>query len=161
MFVQSLRMTQRDWRAAELRFLLVALIVAVAALSSVGFFVDRMRAGLNRDANRLLGADLLINADQPISPAWRTEAQRRGLVLAETIVFPSMALAGEGDKARSQLASIKAVTPGYPLRGSLKVTRRIDTDTDGADAGSSTREIPQPGTVWVEPNLLSVLNVTV
>ena len=161
MFVQSLRMTQRDWRAGELRFLLVALIVAVAALSSVGFFVDRMRAGLNRDANRLLGADLVINADQPISPAWRTEAQRRGLVLAETIVFPSMALAGEGDKARSQLASIKAVTPGYPLRGSLKVTRRIDTDTDGADAGSSTRETPQPGTVWVEPNLLSVLNVTV
>ena len=52
MFVQSLRMTQRDWRAGELRFLLVALIVAVAALSSVGFFVDRMRAGLNRDANR-------------------------------------------------------------------------------------------------------------
>ena len=47
MFVQSLRMTQRDWRAGELRFLLVSLIIAVAALSSVGFFVDRMRAGLN------------------------------------------------------------------------------------------------------------------
>ena len=57
MFIQSLRMTARDWRAGELRFLLVALIVAVSALSSVGFFIDRMRAGLNRDAHQLLGAD--------------------------------------------------------------------------------------------------------
>ena len=38
-------LTARDWRAGELRFLLVALIVAVSALSSVGFFIDRMRAG--------------------------------------------------------------------------------------------------------------------
>ena len=108
MLVQSLRMMLRDWRAGELRFLLVALIVAVASLSSVGFFVDRMRAGLNRNANQLLGADLVINADQPVNTAWRAEAQRRGLQLAETVAFPSMALAGEGDDARSQLASIKA-----------------------------------------------------
>src|SRR5260221_306048 len=52
-FLQSLRMTQRDWRAGELRFLLIALIVAVASLSAVGFFVDRMRAGLSRDAHKL------------------------------------------------------------------------------------------------------------
>ncbi len=37
MFQQALRMTLRDWRTGELRFLLIALIVAVAALSSVGF----------------------------------------------------------------------------------------------------------------------------
>ena len=60
MLIQSLRMTARDWRAGELRFLLVALVVAVSALAAVGFFVDRMRAGLNRDARQLLGADLLV-----------------------------------------------------------------------------------------------------
>src|SRR5476649_697831 len=102
MFLQALRMTQRDWRAGELRFLLVALIVAVAALASVGFFVDRMRTGLNRDAHQLLGADVVVAADQPINPAWRAEAQRRGLQLAETVSFPSMAIAGDGDRAASQ-----------------------------------------------------------
>ena len=66
MLIQSLRMTARDWRAGELRFLLVALVVAVSALAAVGFFVDRMRAGLNRDARQLLGDDLLVNADQPL-----------------------------------------------------------------------------------------------
>ena len=96
MFSQALRMTARDWRAGELRFLLVALVVAVSALSSVGFFIDRMRAGLKRDAHQLLGADLLVNADQPLPPAWRAEAQRRGLLLADTVTFPSMAQARRG-----------------------------------------------------------------
>ena len=42
MIRQAIRMTLRDWRAGELRFLLVALIVAVSALSAVAFFVDRV-----------------------------------------------------------------------------------------------------------------------
>lgn len=155
MILQSLRMTQRDWRAGELRFLLVALIVAVAALSSVGFFVDRMRAGLARDAHQLLGADLLIGADQPVKPGWRSEAQRRGLTIADTVVFPSMALAGEGEDARSQLASLKAVSSAYPLRGHLRVTDK----PGGRD--SVTRAVPAAGTVWVDPNILTALNLQV
>ncbi|KIF80694.1 ABC transporter permease [Noviherbaspirillum autotrophicum] len=155
MLLQSLRMTRRDWRAGELRFLLVALVVAVASLSSVGFFVDRMRAGLNRDANQLLGADLVINADQPVDPAWRAQAQRHGLQLAETVAFPSMAIAGEGEQAVSQLASIKAVSLGYPLRGKLTLA----TGKDGAEV--EVRDIPAPGTVWVDQNILSALGVNV
>ncbi|MES2537321.1 MAG: FtsX-like permease family protein [Pseudomonadota bacterium] len=154
MFIQSLRMTRRDWRAGELRFLLLALIVAVAALSSVGFFVDRMRNGLNRDAHQLLGADLVIRSDQPINGAWRAEAGRLGLTLAETIVFPSMASAGEGDQATAKLASVKAVSPGYPLRGNLKLRH-----ANGVDL--ATREIPAAGTVWVDANLLSAQNLSV
>lgn len=154
-FLQALRMTRRDWRAGELRFLLVALIVAVAALSSVGFFVDRMRTGLNRDAHQLLGADLVVRSDQPIRAAWRSEARRRGLTLAETVVFPSMTIAGEGDKATSQLASVKAVSSGYPLRGNLKIGAPSNAD------GVVTRAIPAAGTVWVDSNLLLAQNLAV
>src|SRR5450830_1981040 len=110
MFSLSLRMTRRDWRAGELRFLLIALIVAVAALSSVGFFVDRMRAGLVRDAHQLLGADLLVGADQPLRPEWQEQAAQSHLEMAQTVVFPSMAIAGEGDAARSILASDRKST---------------------------------------------------
>lgn len=154
-FLQSVRMTRRDWRAGELRFLLVALIVAVAALSSVGFFVDRMRTGLNRDANQLLGADLVIRSDQPIRAVWRSEAIRRGLALAETVVFPSMIIAGEGDRASSQLASVKAVSPGYPLRGDLKIAAPEN------DGGIATRTIPAAGTVWVDSNVLTAQNLAI
>ena len=100
MFLQSIRMTRRDWRAGELRFLLVALMIAVAALSSVGFFVDRMRTGLNRDAHQLLGADLVIRSSQPVNGEWQAEAERRGLTVAQTVVFPSMVIAGVGAPLR-------------------------------------------------------------
>jgi len=155
----SLRMTARDWRAGELRFLLVALCVAVAALCAVGFFVDRMRAGLNRDAHQLLGADLLISADQPVPAAWRQEAKRRGLLLADTITFPSMAQAGQGAASQATLVSVKAVSTNYPLRGQLRVTTSPD---DASEAlGDLTRDTPAPGTVWVDVNLLPPLKVRV
>jgi putative ABC transport system permease protein len=159
MLTQSIRMTARDWRAGELRFLLVALIVAVASLSAVGFFIDRMRSSLNRDAHQLLGADLLVNADQPIRADWRAEAQRRGLLLADTVTFPSMAQAGEGEQSVAQLASVKAVSSGYPLRGQL----RISTSAQEASAarGEKTAATPAPGTVWVDANVLSALKTTV
>jgi putative ABC transport system permease protein len=159
MLRQSLRMTARDWRAGELRFLLVALVVAVSALTAVGFFVDRMRAGLNRDAHQLLGADLLINADEPLRQDWRIEAARRGLLLADTVTFPSMAQAGEDDASQALLASVKAVSPTYPLRGQLKVTTSL---ADASEAlGQVTRETPAPGTVWVDVNLLAPLQAKV
>src|SRR5476649_1984373 len=156
MFRLSFKMTARDWRAGQLRFLLVALIVAVAALSAVGFFVDRLRSGLNRDAHQLLGADLVISADQPVNAAWRAEAQKRGFTLADTVTFPSMAQAGEGEQSQSQLASIKAVSPGYPLRGQLKITTDVAQAADAV--GQSANRAPAPGTVWVDAGILSSLN---
>jgi putative ABC transport system permease protein len=155
MFLQSLRMTRRDWRAGELRFLLIALIVAVAALSSVSFFVDRMRAGLNRDAHKLLGADLVIRADEPVPPALRAEAERRGLQLAQTTVFPSMAIAGEGAQSVSRLASVKAVSAGYPLRGKVDIAPRA------GDKGVAADAIPAAGSVWVDAGILSGLQLAV
>ncbi|GGY66197.1 ABC transporter permease [Pseudoduganella albidiflava] len=159
MFLQAFRMTARDWRAGQLRFLLVALIVAVAALSSAGFFIDRLRAGLNRDAHQLLGADLVIAGDQQLSTAWREEAARRGLVLADTAVFPSMAQAGEGEAVQSVLASLKAVSPGYPLRGRVKVT--TDPEQANENIGTPAPDIPAPGTVWVDVAVLRALNARI
>ena len=159
MFLQSLRMTARDWRAGELRFLLVALVVAVSALSSVGFFIDRMSSGLERDAHQLLGADLLVNTDDPAPPRWREEARRRGLLVAEFTAFQSMAQAGEGEDTQAKLAAVKAVSNGYPLRGQLTVT--TDPDAASRALGTKTAAIPEPGTVWVDANLLPALRTQV
>ncbi len=159
MFLQALRMTARDWRAGQLRFLLVALIVAVAALSSAGFFIDRLRAGLNRDAHQLLGADLVVAADSQLPAAWREEAILRGLELSDTAVFPSMAQAGEGEAGRSVLASLKAVGKGYPLRGRVKVTTSADEANDSV--GIAAPDIPAPGTVWLDAALARGLDAQV
>ncbi|WP_348695319.1 FtsX-like permease family protein [Duganella fentianensis] len=159
MFALALKMTLRDWRAGQLRFLLMALTVAVAALSATGFFIDRLRAGLDRDARQLIGADVVINADLPVNPAWRAEAQRRGLVLADVASFVSMAQVGEGEQSRSVLGALKAVSSGYPLRGHL----RTSTDLQAAQQGQGdlTQDVPAAGTVWLDPALLGSLSTRV
>ena len=75
-------MTVRDWRAGELRLLAAALVTAVAAVTSVGFLVDRIRLGLERDASQLLGADLVLSSDAPIDAALVARARAAGLQIA-------------------------------------------------------------------------------
>src|SRR5882724_13712376 len=116
---QAARMMSRDWRAGELRLLAAALVIAVAAVTSVGFFVDRIRLGLERDATQLLGADLVVSGDQPLQGELSEHAQRTGLQVASTVTFPSMAVNAAKTNLNT-LAAIKAVSSGYPLRGAVR-----------------------------------------
>lgn len=161
-------MARRDWRAGELSLLLFALVLAVAALSSVGFLADRMRLGLERDARQLIASDVLIVSDQPFDAVFARHAAQAGLATTQTVTFPSMASARAPGKAGtqasagaapaeagSQLAALKAVGPGYPLRGQLKVAAER-----GATEGPATG-IPAAGTVWVDEALLDTLGVAI
>jgi putative ABC transport system permease protein len=147
----ALRMLARDWRAGELRVLAAALVVAVASITSVAFFADRVSRALVRDAHQLLGADLVLVSDH----AWRRdvadEIARRGLARAEAVNFISMARAGEA----STLAGVKAVTENYPLRGRLRIAPA--PGAPDAQAGQG----PQRGTVWLEERLVSALGAPV
>ncbi|UUZ56717.1 hypothetical protein LP419_17600 [Massilia sp. H-1] len=104
-----------------MRFLLIALALAVASLTAVQFFSSRMGAAMQRDAHQLLAADLRIAAEAPIDARWRAQAATLGLRSAATVELNSMALAGEGDAARSRMVALKAVEGGYPLRGTLSL----------------------------------------
>ena len=151
MFSLSLRMLARDWRAGELRVLLLAIAVAVASVTSVGFFADRVRQALSREAHQLLGADLVLSADHPWTPALRDEVARRGLRVAENSSFISMARRGE----QAQLASVKAVSEGYPLRGRLRIASAVGVEDREIDA------VPAPGSVWMDERLALALAVRV
>ncbi len=133
-------MTARDWRAGELTILLLALILAVAALSSVGFLADRMRQGLAHDGCQMIAADFVVRADHPVDAAFADRAKSLGLDTANTTIFPSM-VSSTAPQLASRLAAIKGVTPGYPLRGAI----RIAGTPNGPDAPA--RGIPAPGTV--------------
>ncbi len=149
------RMLRRDARAGELRLLVAALVVAVAALTAVGFFADRVRQALEREANQLLGADLLLIAGHPWSPKVSADARERGLAVVETRTFPSMVTLGQGEALRAQLAEIKAVSEGYPLRGKLRIAPERNAADSPADG------IPPPGTIWIDERLASVLSASV
>lgn len=147
----ALRLLLRDWRAGELRILLSALLIAVAATSAIGFFTDRLHQGMGNQSAELLGADLVLRSPRPVDPGWLEQARVYGLRQNQIMEFPSVVLHGDN----LQLCDIKAVVPGYPLRGVLR------TAAKPFDAGSDTREIPQPGTAWVESRLLPLLQVQV
>ena len=142
----------RDLRSGELRLLMVAVTLAVAALTAVGFFSDRLQAGLQRDARQLLGGDAVVVSDNPPAAPWVEQADRLKLRHVLTLTFPTMGRADDAQGGATRLVALKAVGDGYPLRGQLRLAR------DAADReGQPTSGIPERGTVWVDAALLEAL----
>ena len=144
------RQLWRDLRAGELRLLMLSVALAVAALTAVGFLADRLQNGLWRDARQLLGGDAVVVSDQSTPAGFAQQAAQRGLQTNTNVSFPPMARAMPEQGGASRLVALKAVEPGYPLRGRLEVTP--------AKANAS---IPSVGEVWVDPGLLDALNLQV
>jgi putative ABC transport system permease protein len=147
------RQALRDFRAGELRLLLVAVTLAVAALTAVGFFADRLDRGLTRDARQMLGGDAIVTSDKPPQRLFVDEAAARALSVATTATFPSMGRAPDARGGASRLVAVKAVSDGYPLRGRLKLKDR--PGGRALDAAGA----PERGTVWVDPSLLDALQL--
>ena len=111
-----LRMLARDWRGGELGVLLAALVLAVGVVTGISAFTSRLQSALVQESHRFLAADLVI-AGGTAAPALRSErAQQQGLEEARTLQFASMVYAGDDSM---YLASVKAVSRAYPLRGEL------------------------------------------
>lgn len=143
----ALKQLRNAWQAGEIRVLLLALVLAVAAMTAVGFFADRIEAALGRQGGMLLGGDLVVISDQPVPDTFVREAKRLELNTASTLEFPSMVLLGE----EGRLAEIKAVSEAYPLRGKLAIA-----DEPFAPA-RNPQSVPGAGEVWIEPRLASLL----
>jgi putative ABC transport system permease protein len=143
----------RDLRSGDLRLLIVAVTLAVAALSAVGFFADRLQGGLQRDARQLLGGDAVVASDNPTPEVFVAKAHALGLTMVSTLSFPTMARAEDAQGGASKLVALKVVEPGYPLRGNLVLA----TGKPGTE--QATREIPKPGEVWVDAALLEALGL--
>ena len=149
------RQMARDLRAGELRLLVVAVMLAVAALTAVGFFADRINAGLARDAQQMLGGDAIIASDQPAPATFAAKARSLGLATATTTAFPSMGRATDAQGGASRLVTVKAVSTGYPLRGHVQVSAGTGTPTMRQPGG------PAPGTAWVDAGVLEALSLKV
>ncbi len=147
----ALRTLGREWRSGELGVLLVALTVAVAALTGVGFLVGRVATAVDLQAAEVLAADLRLGSPEPIDEKYFAEAARRGLSSARSTALLSVVFNGE----RSQLTNLRAVDPGYPLRGKVLIA-----DQPFAK-GRQAAGIPAPGEVWPDSRLLAALDARV
>lgn len=144
--------TLRDLRAGELRLLIAAVMLAVAALTAVGFFADRIDRGLQRDARQLLGGDAVVASDKPAPPGFAARAAELGLAVADSAAFPSMGRAPDDRGGATRLVTAKAVGDAYPLRGRLRIA-------DAAGRESELAGAPARGTAWVDPALLGALGL--
>jgi putative ABC transport system permease protein len=148
-FNLALRLLWRDSRSGELTILILALVIAVTSSTAISLFADRLQRTMSTQAAEFLAADLVIKGPAPISDEWLSKAMEFNLAQAQTVEFSSVLI--EHDELL--LASIKAVSSTYPLRGFLKTTTSDYSTETIAHAG------PEPGTAWVEKRVLSALKV--
>lgn len=136
------RQLRRDLHAGDVRILVAALVLAVVAVTAVGFVTDRAERALTIEANRLLGGDAVVRGDAPIAGVVRKAADAQGLQHAETVELDSMIRVGDGSDAQLRLGELRALGAGYPLRGHYRIvgTDQLERDADG---------VPRPGTLWM------------
>ncbi|MGH8255450.1 MAG: ABC transporter permease [Steroidobacteraceae bacterium] len=145
----ALRALRREWRSGELALLWLSLCIAVAALTAVGFLADRIGRAVTLQANAILAADLRIESVSPIPRDQQDQVRQLGLASARVTTMLSAIFRGNDN----ELADVRAVTAGYPLRGTLTVADRPFA------AGSDTRAIPSPGQAWPDSRLAAALGV--
>jgi putative ABC transport system permease protein len=138
-----------QYKSGDLRVLLFALVLAVTSITAVNFFTNRIALHLNSEGGLLLGGDLVVLSDHALPASYNALARQYGLQTTATLEFSSMAINGE----KNQLAEVKALSAGFPLRGDLGVQFSQNADVQSVQA------IPNIGEVWVESRLANAINM--
>ncbi len=148
------KMLVRNWRGGELKLLGWSLVLAVAVLSGIAIFTERLESTLTAQSNSLLGADYVVRGSQLQAEEWDAEARAKAIKTTRAAQFSSMVYAGD----EMQLAAVKAVASGYPLRGQFEIS-----DVPFAIAPADihiAQQIPAAGEAWVDSRLLPLLNIS-
>ena len=140
-----------QWKSGDLRVMLLALVLAVTSITAVNFFINRIALHLNAQGGLLLGGDLVVISDHAIPASYYELAKQYGLTSTTTLEFPSMVINGE----RNQLAEIKALSTGFPLRGNFGV------QLSNQQSPVSLQSTPNKGEVWIEPRLANTLKLSI
>ncbi|MFK7995933.1 MAG: ABC transporter permease [Granulosicoccus sp.] len=148
----AVRSLVRDLRAGELRVLALSLLVAVASVTAVGFFTDRIGRAVERQAGDVIAADLVASSGFRLPAALLDDIKSMDLQTAQHVRFPSVVI---NERDESQLVAMKAVSDGYPLRGSIRIANIEDPATDL----NSGQGAPDAGKVWVDAQLKSALDL--
>lgn len=147
----ALRLLRRESRSGELTLLALSLLIGVTGLTAASLFADRLQRAMITQTAEFLAADLVIESPDPIPIAWLAKARQLGLKDSQTIEFSSMLI----ENSELLLASVKAVSAAYPLRGRLKIT-------DGEHSAETVLSHgPDIGTVWVERRILPALKLKI
>ena len=147
----TFRLMLRDIRSGDLVTLLMALVISVSTVTSIGLFIDRLQLSFEQGSANLLAADRLIRSDERISDDWKIKAQDLTLQQAERTSFSTMMFANDA----LQLSQVSAVSDSYPLKGNYLVDNTL------FGTGVVFNKPPNAGEVWVSSRLASLLNIKI
>ncbi len=139
----AVKFLRREFAQGELRLLIIALIIATASLSSIGFLIHKINDAMMDHASQLNGAQLILKSPHALKTDWLKKAAELNLQQAEMRVFPSMLVVND----RFKLAQVKAVSDNFPLQGELLIKPLGSTEVKSLKA-------PPAGTVWLDQRLL-------
>lgn len=143
------RLIWRQRKAGELWILLSGLIVAVATVSAISLFAQRIQATLLSESGALIAADRQLSGSEPIPEAAIALANQWALTQAQTLNFQATAITDAG----LQLAAVRAVSDSYPLKGELQISDRP------FGPGYSVQGGPAVGEIWLISRLFAVLDI--
>lgn len=149
----SIRLLWRNWRSGEVQILAVALMLAVAVVTCIAVFTGRLEHTLVQQSHQFIGADRVVSSSQPIQDSWQVLADTHDVETASVTQFVSMVFAD----INMHLASVKAVSEGYPLLGELTISRYPFPQDDQVVGAQG--EVPASGEAWVDSRLLPLLNI--
>ena len=114
------RMAWRDSRASAKRLLLfmASIILGIAAVVAIQSFSDNLKKNIALQSKALMGADFLIDSNQPPNERVLAIIDSLGGANAKGVSFPSMGLFPNSGDAR--LIGVKGVEGAYPLYGELE-----------------------------------------
>jgi len=148
----DIKLLWRDWKGGQLNLVVSALVLAVMVVTAVSLFADRVERGLNQQITSFLASDLTVRGGIEIGDDYRAKAAELNLQTADLALFRSMVFAGDNN----HLASVKAVSSAYPLRGQMELS-------DDLAAGNVVKRSngPASGEAWVEARLFNLLNIKI
>ena len=147
-FKFALTSLKRDWHSGELRLIGISIILAVACLTSVSFFIDRVHRATEQQATELLAADLLLISSSKIEDKFVNQAIDAKLTYSLNESFRSVVVNGD----QLKLAEVKAVDNKYPIHGNLKISDSLFGQEQITDT------VPASGSVWIDSRLMQALN---
>jgi len=144
----GLKLLWRQWKAGDLGILLLSTFLAVAIVTGLGLFTNRLSGAIKTQSNKLLGADLVMEANEPFNFDLIEVPDAINSTVATE--FRSMLSSGE----QFQLCDVWAVDGAYPLKGELKVSNEPYGDSIPITNG------PAPGEIWPDSRVLFILGVS-
>ncbi|EDQ01447.1 ABC transporter permease [Shewanella benthica] len=135
------RLFKRELLQGQLVLIVLAITLAVLSVTGLARVSERLQLAINGQASKFIAADRIIKSPTKIDESILAKADEIGLARVLSLQFNSMVFADD----KFQLVTVRAVEPGYPLKG------KIELNSD------SRVPLPGLGEIWFETRLGGLL----